>query len=63
MKYEVLLNSGTTGEVIDNHGDNRIDTEVEDGLTVTIKARDENGNFFNETGVVAEVLQEKEDWE
>lgn len=63
MKYDVALTSQTTGRVIDSNGDDRLDSPVEEGHTVTVSLRDENGNPITETGVVEEILSTCEDWQ
>jgi len=50
-KYEVLLESGSTGTLYSYHRDG-----FKPGYEVTIESKDENGNIIWETGVIESVL-------
>jgi hypothetical protein len=54
-RYQVLLESGTVGELVCD--------ESPEGKVGEVRAKDENGRPYLESGKVIEVLQAKEIWE
>jgi hypothetical protein len=55
MFYKVYLKGGTTGAIVTEKSANDLI-----GTNVTVRARDENGNFIQLQGIVEEVLEEYE---
>lgn len=50
-RYSILLATGTTGTIQTEH-------RLKEGMEVTISLHDENGNVAQETGLIAEILDE-----
>ena len=50
-RYSVLLTTGTTGTI-------KTEQWLKEGMEVTISLHDENGNAAQETGIIAEILDE-----
>lgn len=51
-RYNIILTTGTTGTIDTN-------SPLEEGMEVVITLHDENGNRTQETGLIAEILDEE----
>ena len=62
MRYNVRLSNGTTGTI---NGETLNGQHASDfiGELVHVESYDENGNPIRLTGVLADILEEKQDWE
>lgn len=50
-RYSILLTTGTTGTI-------ETEQNIEEGMEISITLHDENGGRIQETGIIAEILEE-----
>ena len=59
VRYAVVLEDGTVGEIVTNQQDwNKVI-----GETFTVSLRDENGNWIHKSGIVEDIIDESYEWD